>query len=77
MSGRPCTLALKVWCWYLKATGIYYIYSLLLFACKFNRQEVANRAYLQDMHREELEAAEQPNIQKGAQYLYFHGSCAV
>ena len=64
MSGRPSTVALKVWCWYMKATGNYFTtrYHVLLFACKFNRQEVANTACLQDMHREELEADEQSNI---------------
>ena len=41
----------------MKATG-----NVLLFGCKFNRQEVANTACLQDMEREELEADEQSNI---------------
>ena len=33
---------------------------MLLFACKFNRSEVANIACLHGVHREELEADEQP-----------------
>ena len=61
MSGRPSTVALKVWCWYVKATGNYKI-SCATVCMQINRQEVANRACLQDIHREELEADEQSNI---------------
>ena len=34
----------------------------VVFACKFNVQEVASRAYLHNMHRKELKANEHPNI---------------